>query len=185
MIERAPLPDNLLPVFGFRCGKTEVDARSNCKKECTHHIQCGFQEECWGIQLNYCNTFEEGTHPVCTDLDSANTDSRCGYDEVSAREHCGPKCSSDSDCGEQQFCYPTMLNLCDCFEEMGNGSVDPIFAEAEESIKPYFLGELVAAEKPVAVEGDGEVEGVPRNSSQKILALGSVFVSLLAAIAMY
>lgn len=78
-----------------------------------------------------------------------------------------------------------MLNLCDCFEEMGNGSVDPIFAEAEESIKPYFLGELVAAEKPVAVEGDGEVEGVPRNSSQKILALGSVFVSLLAAIAMY
>lgn len=39
IIDRAPLPPDLLPVFGFRCGVTEVDARSNCKKECTHHVQ--------------------------------------------------------------------------------------------------------------------------------------------------
>jgi hypothetical protein len=69
---------------------------------------------------------------------------------------------------------------------MGNGSVDPIFTEAEDSIKPYFLGELVAAEKPVAVEGDGEVEGVPRSSSSKVVTMSPLFVSLLAAIlAMY
>lgn len=78
-----------------------------------------------------------------------------------------------------------MLNLCDCFEEMGNGTVDPIFTEAEDSIKPYFLGELVAAEKPVAVEGDGEVEGIPRNGSIKLLTVASLFVSLLAAFAMF
>jgi hypothetical protein len=68
---------------------------------------------------------------------------------------------------------------------MGNGSVDPIFTEAEDSIKPYFLGELVAAEKPVAVEGDGEVEGIPRSSSYKLLTMSSLFVSLLAAFAMF
>jgi hypothetical protein len=68
---------------------------------------------------------------------------------------------------------------------MGNGCVDPVFSEAEDSIKPYFLGELVAAKKPVAVEGDGEVEGVPRSGSFKLATVCSVFVSLLAAFAMY
>ncbi|KAL7490195.1 hypothetical protein ACHAW6_015943 [Cyclotella cf. meneghiniana] len=183
VIQSAPLPDNLLPVFGYRCGVTEVDARSNCKPQCTHHIQCARGEECWGIQLNYCNTFEEGSHPVCKDLDMANTESRCGFDEVSAREHCGPKCQADSDCGEQQFCYPTILNLCDCFENLGGGSLDPVFTEAEDTIKPYFLGELVAAEKPVAKEGDGNVEGVPRSSSSALVAVGSLIVSLLVAFA--
>lgn len=76
-----------------------------------------------------------------------------------------------------------MLNLCDCFEDMGNGEIDPIFDEAEDSIKPYFLGELVAAERPVATEGGG-VEGIPRNSSYKFLTMGSFLVSVLAAIAM-
>jgi len=105
---------------------------------------------------------------------------------VSARGHCGPKCNSDSDCGEQQYCFPTILNLCDCFEEMGSGSLDPVFSEAEDGIKPYFLGELVVAEKPVAVEGDGEVEGIPRSSSNRIVVVGaSLLVSLLAAFAMY
>jgi hypothetical protein len=58
------------------------------------------------------------------------------------------------------------------------------FSEAEDSIKPYFLVELVATKKPVAVEGDGEVEGVLRNGSFKLVSVCSVFVSLLAAFVM-
>ena len=115
-LNSSPLPEGLKPEFGFRCGITEVDARSNCKTRCTHHTQCAEGEECWGIQLNYCNAFEEGEHPVCTDLDVADNDSRCGFDEASARGYCGAKCSSDDECGDQEFCYPTLLNLCECHE---------------------------------------------------------------------
>jgi hypothetical protein len=68
---------------------------------------------------------------------------------------------------------------------MGNGSVGPVFTEAEDCLTPYFLGELVAAEKPVAYEGDGDVEGVPRNGSSLLATAGSLFVSLLAILAMF
>jgi hypothetical protein len=112
----SPLPEGLKPEFGFRCGITEVDARSNCKPRCTHHTQCKNGEECWGIQLNYCNAFEDIEHPVCKDLDIANTDSRCGFDEAAARGYCGAKCTTDDECGEKELCYPTLLNLCECHE---------------------------------------------------------------------
>jgi hypothetical protein len=113
ILNSSPLPEGLKPDFGFRCGITEVDARSNCKTKCTHHTQCAEGEECWGIQLNYCDAFEEGEHPVCTDLDMADNDSRCGFDEAGARGYCGLKCSSDDECGVREFCFPTLLNLCE------------------------------------------------------------------------
>ena len=107
--------------MGYRCGKTETDARSNCKKECTHARgdnnglgPCADDEECWGVQLNYCNTFDEGTHPICTDLDLANSVSRCGLDEVSARGHCGNTCDVDDECPGNEYCFDVMENLCDC-----------------------------------------------------------------------
>ncbi len=107
--------------MGYRCGRTETDARSNCKKECTHargpnngNGPCEDDEECWGVQLNYCNTFDEGTHPICDDLDRANTVSRCGLDEASARGHCGKTCKTDDECLGFELCFDVMENLCDC-----------------------------------------------------------------------
>ncbi|KAL7541420.1 hypothetical protein ACHAXR_010963 [Thalassiosira sp. AJA248-18] len=156
IIKSSPLPADLKPEFGFRCGLTEVDARSNCKAQCTHHIQCSGSEECWGIQLNYCNTFEEGEHPVCTNLDLADNDSRCGYDETSARGHCGPKCNADDECNEGEYCFPTLLNLCDCHEETCPEEAEIAFSKAKALISPYF------------VERMDSVEGKPRNSSYKL-----------------
>ena len=112
--EASPLPFSLQPVFDFRCGINETDARSNCGKRCTHHVQCSDGQECWGVQLNYCNTFDEGTHPVCTDLDRAESHPRCGLDEASARGHCGPKCTYDDECPGLERCFDVMENLCDC-----------------------------------------------------------------------
>mmetsp|Transcript_27216 Transcript_27216/g.58314 ORF Transcript_27216/g.58314 Transcript_27216/m.58314 type:complete len:849 (+) Transcript_27216:279-2825(+) len=162
VINNSPLPDDFKPEFGFRCGVTEVDARSNCKSECTHLVQCAEGEECWGIQLNYCNTFEEGTHPVCTDLDLADSDSRCGYDETSARGHCGPKCNMDGECGVGEFCFPTMLNLCECHEESCPEESAIAFSRAKALISPYFV-----ESDPMNTSMDNSVEGKPRNSSFK------------------
>lgn len=157
-IKNSPLPENLKPEFGFRCGVTEVDARSNCKSECTHHVQCSNGDECWGVQLNYCNTFEEGSHPVCTMLDLADDDSRCGYDEASARGHCGPKCNDSNECGEGEYCFPTLLNLCECHEETCADEAVITFSNAKALISPYF------------VENDPttSAEGRPRNASFKL-----------------
>lgn len=158
VLNSSPLPDDLLPEFGFRCGITEVDARSNCKPECTHLIQCAAGEECWGVQLNYCHTFEEGEHPICEDLDKADNDSRCGYDEASARGHCGSKCSSDDDCGENEYCFPTLFNLCDCHGETCPEESAIAFANAKALISPYFVQE----------DPNNSKEGVPRSSSYKV-----------------
>jgi len=118
------IPTDLMPTMGYRCGKTETDARSNCKKTCTHargdnngNGPCEDDEECWGVQLNYCNTFDEGTHPICTDLDRANTVSRCGLDEASARGHCGQTCDTNDECPGFELCFDVMENLCDCHLE--------------------------------------------------------------------
>ena len=165
------LPDNLKAEYGFRCGFSEVDARSNCKPTCTHHTQCADGEECWGIQLNYCNTFEDGSHPVCTNLDMADNGNRCGYDEASARGHCGATCSNDLECGQGEFCFPTLLNLCDCHEVEYPEESKIVFAQAKALLTPYF----VAQDPSTATE--------PRSSSSiaapmKLLASLSFLVAL-------
>ena len=173
ILDRSPLPDALQPEFGFRCGFSEVDARSNCKPECTHHIQCSEGEECWGVQLNYCNTFEEGTHPICLDLELADEDSRCGLDEASARGHCGPKCTSDAECGVGEFCFPTLLNLCECHEEGPCPEESAVaFASAKALISPYF----------VETDPMNDVEGKPRSASLKLdLSLATSVLVLVAS----
>mmetsp|Transcript_12063 Transcript_12063/g.26027 ORF Transcript_12063/g.26027 Transcript_12063/m.26027 type:complete len:963 (+) Transcript_12063:103-2991(+) len=181
IINRSPLPLDLKPEMGFRCGVTEVDARSNCKSECTHHVQCSNGDECWGVQLNYCNAFEESgaVHPICTDLDLADNYSRCGYDEASARGYCGPKCDSDDDCAVPgEFCFPTLLNLCDCHGERCPEAYET-YSFAKELISPYF------------VESDpaSTAEGRPRNASFKLnssvtASLLVVFASMGALVAM-
>jgi len=174
IINSSPLPLDLKPEMGFRCGVTEVDARSNCKSECTHHVQCSNGDECWGVQLNYCNAFEESgaEHPICTDLDLADNDSRCGYDEASARGYCGPKCDSDDDCAVQgELCFPTLLNLCECHGERCPEAY-VTYSFAKELISPYF------------VESDpaSTAEGKPRNASFKMNL--TVTASLLVVFAM-
>ena len=139
VVDGSPLPDGLKPEFGFRCGITEVDARSNCKPECTHANDCSDGEDCWGIQLNYCNAFTEGEHPVCTELDIADTDSRCGFDEAAARGYCGPKCTSDDECGSGEFCFPTLLNLCECNLETNAEESTVVFAAAKSLISSYSV----------------------------------------------
>jgi len=128
------IPNQFQPTMGYRCGRTETDARSNCKKTCTHARgdnnglgPCADDEECWGVQLNYCNTFDEGTHPICTDLDRANTVSRCGLDEASARGHCGQTCDTNDECPGVELCFDVMENLCDChWDLLGSIGVMPL-----------------------------------------------------------
>jgi len=159
-LKSSPVPSDLRAAFGFRCGLTEADARSNCKPECTHHTQCDGDEECWGVQLNYCHTFEEGEHPICTDLDKADNDSRCGVDETSARSHCGAKCTDDSECATGEFCYPVLSNYCTCHEN--NDKESPlVFAKAQALISPYFVESEIGSRFV-----DGEPEGVPRSSAK-------------------
>ncbi len=132
--------------MGYRCGRTETDARSNCKKECTHargqnngNGPCEDDEECWGVQLNYCNTFDEGTHPICTDLDKANTVSRCGLDEASARGHCGNTCDTDDECPGIELCFDVMENLCDCHLELLDSAGDMPLPNATGDVNDAFF----------------------------------------------
>lgn len=126
---------------------------------------------------------------MCTDLDKVDEDKRCGFDELTAREYCGPKCDDNTDCGEGEQCFPTMLNLCDCFAEMDiDGSVETAFNNASSLVQPYFLNAARSGdESPIATESDGEVEGKPRNSASMpwVSTIGYLFVSVLAVFAMY
>jgi len=169
IINSNPLPEDLKPEFGYRCGFSEVDARSNCKPECTHHVQCSDGEECWGVQLNYCNTYRELEHPVCTDLDLADNDKRCGLDEASARGHCGAKCNRDNECNGEEYCFPTLLNLCECHEETSPEASAIVFSKAKELISPYF------------VQSENSEEGKPRSASAK--SERSIAASLLLVFA--
>jgi hypothetical protein len=155
IVDNSPLPKDLKPTYGYRCGTTELDARANCKPQCTHHIQCSDGEECWGVALNNCNAFEEGTHPICDDLEMADNDNRCGYDELSARSFCGMKCTTDTDCGAGEYCFPTHLNLCDCHENNDPEEATIVFASAKALVSPYFL----------KTNPSTATEGIPRNAS--------------------
>ena len=122
------------------------------------------------MQLNYCNTFEEDEHPVCLDLDLADNESRCGFDEASARGHCGPKCVNDDECGVGEYCFPTLLNLCECHGETCPEESAIAFAKAKALVSPYFVME----------DPTGRVEGLSSSSLKKLNM--SVSTVLLATI---
>ena len=77
---------------------------------------------------------------------------------MSARGHCGPKCDSDGDCSNGEYCFPTLLNLCDCHEQTCSEECEITFAKAKALISPFF------------VESDpmDSVEGKPRSASLKM-----------------
>jgi len=208
----SPLPDNLKARFGFRCGKSETDARSNCKKECTHargdnngNGPCEDDEQCWGVQLNYCHTFNEGEHPVCTDLTKANSISRCGVDEVSARGHCGDTCSLESDCDWPERCFSVMENLCTCHEENlgmagmplpdSKGDVNDTFFEGKPNVtddelnereNPFFAARERIMPYFVKSVGEGTVEGRGDNASFQVnMSVALVVIVSLNALFSY
>jgi len=113
-----PIPTSLVqPRSDFRCGVSEVDARSNCKSECTTEADCEPGEFCWATFESYCHMMPDG-HPYCDPNVSEQIIRRCGYDEQAARSFCGKNCSDEMDCmvpGEK--CFPVQLNLCECFAE--------------------------------------------------------------------
>ena len=95
-----------------RCGGSELDARGNCGVTCNSASDCGTGEWCWGVHANYCGSKEV---TVCTDLSQATAGTRCGVNELEARERCGAVCSSQGDCsGAGEYCWGVHQNTCDC-----------------------------------------------------------------------
>jgi chitinase len=94
-----------------RCGVSELDSRGNCNAVCQQQNDCASGQWCWTVFPNYCGS---KTVRKCTDLSQADSDPRCGVDELHARELCGNKCVSDNDCSPGQSCFSVELNTCDC-----------------------------------------------------------------------
>jgi len=117
-IASSPLPPDLQPKSNYRCGVSELDARANCKKECTTSADCESPDEfCWATFSSYCYIMPEG-HPQCNPDLGEQIQRRCGFDEQAARSFCGQVCVHSTDCsmpGEK--CFPVQLNLCDCFAD--------------------------------------------------------------------
>lgn len=94
-----------------RCGLSELDARANCGNECFGQADCASGEWCWGVHSNFCGS---KTVEICTDLTQATSGSRCGINELEARELCGATCSSSADCNDGEHCWGVQMNTCDC-----------------------------------------------------------------------
>jgi len=115
---KTSLPEELRPQTDFRCGVSEVDARSNCKSTCLGDGDCtGPGERCWTTHNSYCHIMPDG-HPQCDYTEAENTERRCGFDEMASRGFCGAPCDSEVDCTQPgEKCFPVHLNLCSCFEQ--------------------------------------------------------------------
>lgn len=155
-----PIPTHLKPRSDFRCGVSEVDARSNCKSECTTAADCEPGEFCWTTFENYCHMMPDG-HPLCDHSESEQIIRRCGYDEQAARSFCGNTCSDELDCTVPgEMCFPVQLNLCECFakqdeintpsENIVQRQLDSVhrdetnaeyFERAKEPLARYFTAE--------------------------------------------
>jgi len=111
-------PPTLEAESDYRCGITEADARSNCKKKCMVNTDCeGAGEYCWTTHINYCYLMPEN-HPQCPHDEAEQVYMRCGIDEMAARGYCGKQCTTQSDCTQKdENCFAVHLNMCQCFEE--------------------------------------------------------------------
>jgi len=129
-VPSSPLPTELQPVSDYRCGVSEVDARSNCGKLCTTNTDCDNDNTgkniatkfCWATHANYCHVKLEQQqkiyHPYCDPTQAEQVHRRCGFDEQAARSFCGSSCETDGECSNNmERCFPVHLNLCDCFQQ--------------------------------------------------------------------
>ena len=68
-----------------------------------------------GATVTTTTTSTEGTTttsmPPSGDL-VLDSQPRCGFSELDAREQCKPLCASDNDCGEDEFCWQPHANYC-------------------------------------------------------------------------
>jgi len=108
-------------------------------------------------------------HPYCDpEEDGDNVVRRCGFEEIDARGYCGMNCTSSSECGEAEYCYPVQRNFCLCFEEQdAEAAASPgrraqetpqtneeYFDEAREVIEDYFLEAAAATDPPTDPPAD-------------------------------
>jgi len=101
---------NLVEDTQSRCGKSELDARENCKQVCVSNSDCVDEEFCWGVHANYCGSILKRTY---TDPVLSNVFNRCGASEIEARTFCGAPCSwSDPPCRDGQKCQYVHPNYC-------------------------------------------------------------------------
>jgi len=100
----------------LRCGVSEIDARGNCRQECTNVSPCPTGQWCWIVRDNYCDNKPQKPS-ICTS--GPQNGFRCGISEFMARETCGQACLSDLDCtgGDGERCYQLHLNFCHCHDE--------------------------------------------------------------------
>mmetsp|Transcript_16003 Transcript_16003/g.23536 ORF Transcript_16003/g.23536 Transcript_16003/m.23536 type:complete len:521 (-) Transcript_16003:133-1695(-) len=133
VIPEPDLPTALEAISDYRCGISEVDARSNCGKLCTTNADCNDDEHyCWGTHANYCHLKPE-PHPRCDPARAEQTARRCGGDEESARSFCGLSCNDETDCSVPgEWCFPVQLNLCACFEEQDDFNALLLLSEQQQ-----------------------------------------------------
>jgi hypothetical protein len=162
------LPTDKQARSDYRCGVTEVDARGNCGKECTPGVtSCATGEYCLSTFANYCH-IKPQPHPFCPDKEyGEEIIRRCGFQELDARGYCGKDCTSSSECGTNESCFPVQRNFCDCFEKQDansrtrrlSGTIQTTnaeyFTEAKKEISPYFLAafDTTPVPTPVPIEG--------------------------------
>jgi len=98
-----------------RCGVSEIDARGNCRQECSNDSHCPIGQWCWIVHGNYCD-YKPKKPSTCTS--GPKNEFRCGISEIMARETCGQPCLPDLGCSvDGEHCYQLILNFCHCFDE--------------------------------------------------------------------
>ena len=73
-----------------RCGKSEIDAREQCKSICSTDSDCGAGEFCWSVHNNYCGSIPQRIYDAPV---QSSVTSRCGVSEEMARTFCGEPCT--------------------------------------------------------------------------------------------
>jgi len=108
----------------YRCGVDEVDSRTNCGKLCTLNNDCGTKEFCWSTFANKCYLGIQQANARQTNTELLpRSDFRCGLNEFDSRTNCGTLCTTNNDCGTNEYCWGTFSNRCYISELNLNNSV--------------------------------------------------------------
>jgi hypothetical protein len=105
----APAMASFIVSTKARCGVSELDARGNCREDCTNGCPAG--QWCWGVHANYCDSKPA---PNCVNPVQDPDRFRCGTSELEARELCGAPCPSGwpTNCAEGENCFSVNTNYC-------------------------------------------------------------------------